>query len=81
MRRTTIRLDDSLLTQAKREAARRGQTLTALIENSLRLALAQPPTAHRRRVRLPISSVGGGTLPGVDLGDSAALLDIMEGRG
>ena len=30
--RTTVRLEDALLEQAKREAARRGKTLTALIE-------------------------------------------------
>src|SRR5438105_4045575 len=39
--RTTVRLDDALLEQAKREAARRRETLTALIEQGLRLLLAQ----------------------------------------
>ncbi|MGA2184785.1 MAG: DUF2191 domain-containing protein [Bryobacteraceae bacterium] len=78
--RTTIRLDDALLDQAKREAAHRGETLTALIEKGLRLTLSQPHRARRRRVRLPVSSATGGTLPGVDLNDSAALLDIMEER-
>lgn len=81
MRRTTIRLDDSLFDQAKREAARRGETLTALIEKGLRLTISPFHRTRRPRVRLPVSSAGGGTLPGVDLGDSAALLDIMEGRG
>ena len=40
--RTTVRLDDALLEQAKREAARRGETVTALIERGLRLVLARP---------------------------------------
>jgi hypothetical protein len=76
--RTTIRLNDALLDQAKREAARRGETLTALIEEGLRLALirAQKP-AKRRRVEIPTSNTSGGLLPGVDLNDSAALLDLM----
>lgn len=79
--RTTVRLDEGLLRQAKREASRRGETLTALIERGLRLAIEGPrPAAARRRVTLPVCHVGGGTLPGVDLDDSAALLDRMEGR-
>lgn len=79
--RTTVRLDDALLARAKREAARRGITLTAIIERGLRLALASPqPRAERRRIEIPVCRQGGGTLPGVDLNDSAALLDLLEGR-
>lgn len=79
--RTTVRLDDALLDRARREAARRGETLTALIERGLRLVLAGPHARRARgRVELPVCRAGGGTLPGVDLNDSAALLDIVEGR-
>jgi hypothetical protein len=79
--RTTIRLDDSVLETAKKEAARRGETLTSLIEQGLRLVLARPiPKLQARRIRLPVCRAGGGTLPGVDLTDSAALLDRLEGR-
>jgi hypothetical protein len=78
--RTTVRLEDSLLEQAKREAARRGDTLTALIEEGLRAVLASSKPAHKPRVKLPVCRAGGGTLPGVDLNDSAALLDRMEDR-
>jgi hypothetical protein len=78
--RTTVRLDDDLLERAKREAARRGETLTALIDKGLRLTLSTPPRNKSRRLRLPVSSARGGALPGVDLNDTAALIDIMEGR-
>lgn len=79
--RTTVRLDYALLQKAKREAARRGETLTSLIEKGLRLILASPHRQFRRtRVRLPVCRAGGGTLPGVDLSNSADLLDRMEGR-
>jgi hypothetical protein len=79
--RTTVRLDDALLERAKREADRRGETLTSLIERGLRLVLANPEKRQReRRVEIPVCREGGGTLPGVDLDDSAALLDIVEGR-
>jgi hypothetical protein len=79
--RTTVRLDDALLARARREAARRGETLTALIERGLRLVLANPEKRSRRsHVEIPVCREGGGTLPGVDLDDGAALLDIVEGR-
>ena len=79
--RTTVRLDDALLDQAKHEAGRRRETLTSLIEQGLRLVLAhsRAPARHRK-VSLPVCRAGGGTLPGVDLNDSASLLDVMEGR-
>ena len=78
--RTTVRLDEALLRQAKSEAARRGETLTCLIEQGLRLVLASPQVPRRRRrVSLPVSSAGGGLRPGVDLDNSAALLDLLDG--
>lgn len=79
--RTTVRLDDVLLRQVKAEAARRGETVTALIERGLRLILAgSHHTPRRTRVKLPVSRARGGTRPGIDLGDSNGLLDRLEGR-
>ncbi|MCL6546397.1 MAG: hypothetical protein K6T61_14320 [Bryobacteraceae bacterium] len=75
-----MRLNDALLRAAKREAAGRGLTLRALIEQGLRLVLAQSRRSRRRRVTLPVCRAGGGLLPGVDLNNGAALLDILEGR-
>lgn len=80
MRRTTVRLEDALLDQVKREAARRGQTVTTLIGQGLRLVLAGRTRRCHAPFVLPVSPQTGGTLPGVDLNDSADLLDIMEGR-
>jgi hypothetical protein len=77
--RTTVRLDDALLEQARREAQRRGETLTALIEKGLRLELAHAkPDRRRPKVAIPVFR-GRGLQPGVDLNNSADLLDIMEG--
>ena len=79
--RTTVRLDERLLERARKEAARRGATLTALIEEGLQLVLHRPKKqSDRAHVRLPECRAGGGTQPGVDLTDSAALLDRMEER-
>jgi hypothetical protein len=41
--RTTVILDDHLARQAKQTAARRGITLSDLIAEALRAALARPP--------------------------------------
>ena len=77
--RTTIRFDDQLLVQAKKLAAERGTTLTALLEDALRETLARRKPSHRRsKVRLPTFG-GGGVQPHVDLDDTASLLDRMEG--
>ena len=79
--RTTVRLDGGLLREAKAEASRRGETVTALIERGLRLVLAGGRTRGRRpRVTLPVSRASGGTHPGVDLDDASAVLDRLDGR-
>jgi len=76
--RTTIQLPESLLTEAKVEAARNGQTLTALIEDAIRQRLAgHHVTEPASRFVLPVFE-GRGLQPGVDIDDSAALLDLME---
>jgi len=78
--RTTIRFDEQLLIQAKKLAAERGITLTALLEDALRETLSRrQPAPRRSRVRLTVSGRGG-VNPHVDLDDSAALLDLMEAR-
>ena len=78
--RTTIRLDDALMAKAKREAARRGETFTALVEKGLRMVLARPARRFTKPlVELPVCRAGGGALPGVDISDSADLIDRMEG--
>ena len=75
--RTTVRLDDTLLAEAKALAARTGRTLTQVIEDSLRQALAGRPAGQEGRVELPV--VRGGRLrPGVNLDSMSDLLDIME---
>jgi hypothetical protein len=80
MRRTTVRLNDHLLIEAKKLAASTGRTLTAVIEDALRAALARrQKTRPRRRVVLTTFK-GRGLLPGVELDDTAALLDRMDER-
>jgi peptidoglycan/xylan/chitin deacetylase (PgdA/CDA1 family) len=75
--RTTIRLDDDLLAKAKHAALERGTTLTAVIEDALRRALA-PGGAGRREPFTMLTFDGDGVRPGVDLDDTASLLDLMD---
>ncbi len=76
--RTTVRLDEALLREAKQHAARTGRTLTSIMEESLRQFL----TAARHRSRTSRFHVvpfkGDGLRPGVDIDNAAALLELME---
>ena len=53
-----------------------GRSLTAVVEDALRESLRRQ-TAAREAVELPCSARAG-VQPGVDLDDSAALLELME---
>jgi hypothetical protein len=74
--KTTLNIDDSVMRLLKQEAARRGCTMSELIESALRVALT---SKHARSglPRLP-SFKSGGAL--VDVADREALYQAMEGR-
>lgn len=77
--RTTVRLPDQLLAEAKQFAAASGQSLTAVIESAL-LTLLNRRSTPEAAAPVALETYGrGGVLPGVDLDDSAALLDLMGG--
>jgi hypothetical protein len=78
MTRTTVRLPDKVMRDAKRLAAETGRTLTAVIEDALREAIARrrQPAAPRK---VKLTTVGGrGIAPGVSLDDSVALRELMD---
>ena len=79
--RTTIKIDDQLLTEAKTRAVETGRTLSSVVEEALREALAR--RAAQRTSKGPTLPVfrGSRLLPGVDLDDSTALLEEMERGG
>ena len=77
--RTTVRLPQDLLRRAKRKAAAEGRTLTSLIEDGLRLVVAETPKRPRAKRVLPrFSSATGGPMPGVDISNSAALQEAED---
>jgi hypothetical protein len=72
--RTTVRLPSDLLSRAKRKAAAEGRTLTSLIADGLRMALADDRRSTRAKRVLPrVSKASGGLLPGIDIADSRSL--------
>jgi hypothetical protein len=77
--RTTVRLNEQLLRDAKKTAAEAGLTLTSLIEDGLREILARRKQAvsQKNKFEMPTYDLGR-PLPGVDLNNNAALLDLME---
>jgi len=74
--KTTLTIDDSVMAQLKREAARQGRTMSELVEAALRGFFQ----ARRRKDDLPPLPVfhSGGAL--VDIADRDALYQAMEGR-
>ena len=74
--KTTLNIDDRVMTQLKREAARQGRTMSELVETALRLLLR----SQRKRSKIPPLPRfrSGGAL--VDITDRDALYHAMEGR-
>ena len=75
--RTTITIDEHLLDEVRRRAAEMGRTVSQVIEDGVRESLLRSEDAGRPLFHVCAFS-GGGTQPGVDLDDNAALLDLMD---
>jgi hypothetical protein len=76
--RTTLDLDDRLVTAVKRRAADTGRTMTDIIEDALRAAL-RPPSARRRQAPWKWVTVKGSARPAVDVTDRDRLYELMDG--
>ena len=76
--RTTIRIDDRLLKEVKKVAFSSNSTLSNVVENALREMLSRrQKTKEKPKIKL-ITFKGRGLRHGVDLDDTAALLEVME---
>ncbi len=78
--RTTITIGDELLKQARQAALKRSCTLSTIVEEALRKALAASVASSSSRPTRLATFRGRGLRAGVDLDDSAGLLDTMDGR-
>jgi hypothetical protein len=79
--KTTIDIPDALFKAAKRQAAREGTTLRAVVERALRQALDARADASRFRLR-DASVPGDGLQPGLAAGGWERIRELAyEGRG
>ena len=75
--KTTLIIDDLVMVRLREEAARRGETISNLVESALRLLLET--SSETTGELLPLLSFdGGGAL--VDIADRGALYEVMEGH-
>ena len=74
--KTTLNIDNKVMADLKREAARQGRTMSELVESALRLLL-RSQSRRQKIVALPTFRSGGAL---VDIADRDALYQAMEGR-
>jgi hypothetical protein len=75
--RTTLNIQDDLMRRVKKHASETGATITEVVEQALRAAVAgQAP--RKNRYTFVWKPVPGRTLPGIDLADRDSLYEVME---
>jgi plasmid stability protein len=74
--KTTLNIDDKVMADLKREAARQGRSMSELVETALRLLFKS--RRKRKKIKPLPTFDGGGEL--VDIADRNALYDAMEDR-
>ncbi len=73
-RKTTLNIDDTVMAELKREAARQGRTMSELVESKLRMLLRSDRT--RQKIVVLPTFHSGGTL--VDVANHEALYRATE---
>jgi Family of unknown function (DUF6364) len=75
--KTTLDINDQLLTNAKALAAQQRTSLTRLIEEGLAMRLRAQVAPSRGRQRLPVFRGRGGLVAGLDPLSNRAMLDAL----
>jgi plasmid stability protein len=78
MPRTTLMIDDALFSELRKRAAAQSRTIQDVANQALRAGLFGKSTDAPYQLKL--EGWDGRPLPGVDLTDRDALLDLMEER-
>lgn len=80
--RTTINIRDEALELCRKRSEQAGTSLGEVVSEAIIEAYRERPQERQGRIRYDLPAFGeGGLQPGADLDDSAALEDVMEGRG
>ena len=74
--KTTLNIDDAVMVELKREAARQSRTISEMVETAIRMSLRKRPKAGGLK---PLPTFDGGAEL-VDIADRDALYEAMEGR-
>jgi hypothetical protein len=75
---TTIHIDDQLFIRVQQVAQATGQSVDAIIANALTETLKNKQATASGEKFCFTRDRGKGVMPGVDINNSAELLDIME---
>ena len=73
--KTTLSISDATMIEVKREAVRRRQTMSELVESALRAAVKRGP---KKTTLPPLPAFSGGGLK-VNVASRDALYSVMEG--
>ena len=76
--KTTLNIDDSVMQRLREEAARRGTTMSMLVEAGLRRVLAEPAQHASAAAGLPPLPTWNGGKELVDISNRDALYKAME---
>lgn len=77
--RTTISIDDGVLDDLKQRAVQRGTTVSRLIEDFVRMALASPPDGPAVSGELELVTYGrGGRFTRLDVDRTLVLLELDD---
>jgi hypothetical protein len=74
--KTTLVIDDTVMHKLRQKAARRGVTMSALVEAGLRRILEEPGPEREPPPALPMWDTGGAR---VDVANREALYGVLEG--
>ena len=77
--KTTLNIDETLMKRLRIEAARRGTTMTALVEVGLRRVLATPDSGDGSGEDLPPLPVWNSGGARVDIANREELYRLMDG--
>ena len=78
--KTTLNIDDGVMNRLREEAARRGVTMSALVEAGLRRVLDESKQTGGEGAGLPELPSWSGGAARVDVANRDALFAAMEGR-